>query len=263
MTDRLTHAAESAHWYDPRTVTPVYEVPNAKGDKLIKPDVRHARKLGLVPGVTGIISMIARPALENWKIEQAMWAALTLPRGLMESDKEFMNRVLEDGRRQAEEAAEAGTKIHAAIQSFYSGEAYDETLRPYVQGVVKTIGSRSGWETEKTCAHPLGFATKADLCSPNWVIDFKSKEFSDIESLKLYDNHYMQLAATRAALGGDYEAARCAIVWVSRDNPGLCHITDAPEDQLTRGWQMFQAAHRLWCLQRKYEPSKAFKRSEP
>ena len=43
-------AGEGSHWYT-RTGEAVYQVPSADGKRMIEPDLRHARKLGLVPGV--------------------------------------------------------------------------------------------------------------------------------------------------------------------------------------------------------------------
>lgn len=271
---RPVHTAESVHWYDPRRVRPVYEVPNAKGDKTISPDLRHARKLGLVPGVTGVMRAMAAPALERWKLEQAVMAALTLPREEGESDQTFLTRILEDGREQAAQAADEGTKIHAAIQSWHERGYLDPEHEPYeahVQGSQQTLDACFGeqlWEPEVCVVHPLGYGTKADLSSVNWVVDFKGKEFAEdqAQDLRLYDNHLMQLAATRAALqhsrGRAYGQARCAIVYVSRSEPGLCWPIATTEQELERGWELFKTCHRLWCLQKRYEPADAFHGAE-
>ncbi len=277
MTDlRPKHVRESIHWYDPRGICPVYEVPNAKGDKMIRPDLRHARKLRLVPGVTGVMRAMAAPALERWKLEQAVMAALTLPREEGESDQAFLTRILEDGREQATQAADEGTKIHAAIQGYFERGYLELEHEPYerhVQGVLQCLDACFGtqpWGPELCCVHPLGYGTKADLCasaqpSPAYVLDFKGKEFTEsgAQDLKVYDTHLMQLAATRAALAytyrdADYAHAKCGIVFVSRNVPGLCWPIVLTEDEVRRGWELFDTCHRLWCLMRRYWPAGAF-----
>lgn len=263
----MTHPAESIHWYDPKNCTPVYEVPNAKGDRMIRPDVRHARKMGLVPGVTGIIRCAHSHGLERWKIKQAAMAALTLPRIDGETDETFIDRILTDAAQEAANAADEGTRIHAAIQEYYTtGEIlgeYSQTVLS-VHWLLDQMNPNARWVPERTCTHILGYGTKADLSHWAWVIDFKTKEFGpeDIQKLSTYTDHHMQLAATREALtdtyGSDYAGARCAIVYVSRTHPGLVHPVDVTEGQLSRGWEMFKALHRFWCLDRNYEPAEAF-----
>ena len=69
--------------------------------------------MNLAPSVTTIMSVAAKPALENWKIDQALMAALTLPREENESLDDFMKRAKSDSKEQAIQAAQRGTEIHA------------------------------------------------------------------------------------------------------------------------------------------------------
>ena len=68
--------SESGHWYSRRRA--VYTIIGANGRK--NTTLRDAKTLGLVPSVTTIIGMIAKPSLENWKINQALNSALSLER---------------------------------------------------------------------------------------------------------------------------------------------------------------------------------------
>ena len=56
--------------------------------------VRDAKQLGLFPSVTSIIKILSRPQLESWKQEQAVLAALTLPRKDGEPETEFAKGLL-------------------------------------------------------------------------------------------------------------------------------------------------------------------------
>src|SRR5262245_24230714 len=111
----IPRASEGGHFYY-RDGVPCYQVQSADGKKMVDTDIRHARKLGLVPGVTSIINCADKPGLNLWKIEQAILASLTLPRRPHEPEREYLKRVFEDSGEQAKQAAERGTAIHAAVQ---------------------------------------------------------------------------------------------------------------------------------------------------
>lgn len=252
----MTRASESGHWYD-RDGTPCYEVPTADGKSKRAATLADARKYGWYPGVTSIIKCAAAPGLENWKLEQAILAALTLPRVDGETNETLLSRIRSDAEEQARKAREKGTEIHAAIQGHYEGEAPNEDFWPYVQGVAETLKANFGepqWIAEKSCAHQLGFGTKADLSCAEVLIDFKGSEFdkAKMPTLKTWDEHAMQLAATREARR--LVGARCAIAYVSRTCPGLCRIIEMDEAELQRGWDMFRALLCYWKASKRYYP---------
>jgi hypothetical protein len=248
-------ASEGGHWYG-RDGTPHYEV-RAKDGSMRPCTLRDARKLGLYPGVTSIIKCAAAPGLERWKQDQVLMAALTLPRTEGESAEQLCARIMADSGEQARKARERGTEIHAAIQGHYEGKAPDEEFWPYVRGVKEAIEANFPgriWTAEKACAHQLGFGTKADLSCRDVVLDFKGSEFTEEEApkLKTWDEHAMQLAATREAL--IKPLAQCAIVYISRNVPGLCRIIRVDEPELDRGWVMFRSLHGYWKAKSNYYP---------
>lgn len=252
----MTRAAESTHWYD-RDGTPRYEV-RAKDGTMRPATLRDARKFGWYPGVTSIIKCAAAPGLESWKQNQVLLAALTLPRLAAENDEAFCARILKDSQEQARKARERGTEIHAAIQGHYEGSPPAAELLEYVQGVVAHIEANfpgCEWVPERPCAHPLGYGTKADLSSPDVVLDFKGSEFTKEEAptLKTWDEHAMQLAATRHAL--NRPNAACAIVYVSRNSPGIARLIRVDEPDLQRGWDMFRGLLNYWQAKAAYWPA--------
>lgn len=253
----MTHASDSTHWYA-ADGTPVYEVPRAKGGGTRSATLADARKLGLYPGVTSIIKCAAAPGLEVWKQQQVLMAALTLPRVEGETSEQLCARIMADSGEQARKARDRGTQIHAAIQGHYEGKApTDEEMWPFIKGVSECIRQNCGmqnWTAEKPCAHPLGYGTKADLHCPLYVLDFKGSDFTEEEApkLKTYEEHHMQLAATRNAL--DLRQAECGIVYVSRTVPGLARLVRVDEPQLIRGWGMFTALLTYWQEKSGYWP---------
>ena len=60
--------SESGHWYT-QEGEPMYTIIGANG-KERNTTLRDAKKENLVPSVTTILGMIAKPSLENWKINQ-------------------------------------------------------------------------------------------------------------------------------------------------------------------------------------------------
>ena len=255
----MTHASQGQHWYD-RDGTPRYEV-MAKDGTMRPATLRDARKHGWVPGVTSIIKCAAAPALNRWKEDQSILAALTLPRTGDEPHDVLMARIRQDAEEQAKKAREWGTAFHAAIQGHYEGKPPSEEMWPCVRGVVDALHDNFGeqdWRPEKPCAHGSGYGTKADLSSNRVIVDFKGSEFDAFKAPKLetWDEHHMQLAATREALAdidnlGEQE---CAIVYVSRTVPGLCRVIRVDDRELHQGWAMFQALLAYWQAKNRYWP---------
>jgi hypothetical protein len=248
------HAAESQHWYD-RNGLPAYEVEGKTGKR--PATLRDARKLGLVPSVTTIIRCASAPALEVWKQKQVMLAALTLPRLPGESDESFCERVMRDSKEEGRKAADRGTAIHAAVQGHFEGEAPHPDYWPHVQIVKELLAANCGsqaWTAEKSFCHPMGFGGKCDLHSSDWVLDFKTKEFTKEEAptLKTWDEHAMQLAAYREGLLG--KEVRCGIVYVSASVPGVARLIEIDEPELQKGWLMFMGLLQFWKAKAGYYP---------
>ena len=75
--------SESGHWYT-KEGEPMYTIVGANG-KERNTNLRDAKSLGLVPSVTTVIAMIAKPSLENWKMNQVLNSAISLQRKPNES----------------------------------------------------------------------------------------------------------------------------------------------------------------------------------
>ena len=245
-------AAESTHWYT-RTGDPMYTVPSKKDGSQRPTTLRDARERNLVPSVTTILNIAAKPGLNVWLQEQAILAALTLPRYENELESVWLKRVVQDSKSQAREAADLGTEIHTAVQGFYEGRKAS-AFPIHVQTCTKAIESHYGarnWVAERAFAHEMGFGGKVDLHCDGIVIDIKTKDFSDPSKVVPYDEHLMQLAAYRVGLG--MPEARCANVFISRTNPELAVVTEWAEEDLQRGWKMFTALLSFWQYKNQYE----------
>lgn len=249
---------DSQHWYD-RDGQPRYEIEMGKGG-LRPTSLRDARKFGWVPSVTTVLSVLAKPGLETWKVRQGILAALTLPRIDGEAEQAWLERIERDSRQQVKQAAEEGTRIHDAIERSFKGLWVDERYRRHVAAthaeIARLFPGVDDWEPEASFAHESGYGGKVDLHSPSTgiTVDYKGKDgdFSDGKKLA-YEQHY-QLAAYNRGL--HLPPNVCANIFVSRTHPGkvASHVwTDA---QINEGWQVFVCALATWKALKKYDPAR-------
>ena len=236
--------SESGHWYD-KNGNPAYEIIGANG-KQRNTTLRDAKKLGLLPSVTTVIGAVAKPGLNRWLQEQAILAALTLPRLEGEKESDWLSRVLNDSKAQGKDAAARGTAIHNIIESFFDGILL-ESVPTYCRNVENALQAAYGaraWLPEVSASHTeLKFGGKVDLYAkadkikgvPGVVVDFKTKEVP-LDKVVPYDEHIMQMAAYRELLG--LEGARCGIMFVNglTNEVKLCEI---PENELQKGLKCF------------------------
>ena len=146
-------------------------------------------------------------------------------------------------------AAERGTAVHTALESWYEGVMLADQA-DYQLGVADEVRKHFGepeWSVEKSFANQLGFGGKIDLHSlegEGVVIDFKTKEFTDPDQVTGFEENVMQLAAYR--IGIHMPNARCANVFVSVTKPGLVKIIEWQPNEIERGWAMFDALRQYW-----------------
>lgn len=235
-------ASESGHWYA-KDGTPTYRIIGANGRER-NTDLRDAKKLGLVPSVTTILNVAAKPGLNNWIQQQVLLAALTLPRADGEPEEDWIKRIMQDSKSVTQEAADRGTAMHTQIESYFEKRPgdYPDYVKETFFAVIKEFGNQE-WSSEKSFAHQLGFGGKVDLHGGNVVIDFKTKEKVD-DKTTAYEEHLMQLAAYREGLG--MPTATCANVFV--DRKGNVKIITHLEKDLQKNWQMFQTLLKFYQI---------------
>lgn len=245
---------ESTHWYAPDGA-PAYTVIGKNG-KVRNTTLRDARTMQLVPSVTTIIGVAEKPALVNWKVDQALLAALTLPMQDGESLDAFMKRAKADATEQAKQAAARGTEIHAQIErGFIDGHSNAPVFTAVCQALAAHLPLQAP-VAEASFTHPAGFGGKIDLfdLTAQAVIDFKTKDNlagSDVKKL-VYDEHGMQLSAYAMGLGIAHPLR--ISVFIDRADPTcvLTHQWDA--ESHPRHKEMFLNLLRYWQCLKNYEP---------
>ena len=251
---------EEGHWYT-LTGEPAYTIKGTNGAER-NTTLKDARKLGLCPSVTTVMKLMDRPALTNWMVDQAIWAALTLPKDAELTDQEHHKKIKEDSRVQGQQAASVGTDIHAAIENAIEGRLV-VSYQKHADNTIKALDGlygNVGWICEKAFADARGFGGRVDLhvapCKeyPNGIVaDVKSKDFDDVTkaSNMVYDENIWQLAAYRQGLG--IPDAIGANILVSRKE-GLVYIKQWTFEEMDWGWDCFTALLEFWQIKNNYRP---------
>ncbi len=251
---------DAAHWYQ-RDGVPLHTVLSAKGEP--RPTtLRDARKLNLLPSVTNILGVIAKPELTAWLQEQAVMAALTLPRNPSETEDAFARRVVEDSQTTRDGAADFGTAFHAGAERIARTLEVD-TLNPaadwlrwyhiWYQGNAALLN----W-TEKVLVNPaIGYAGTADLFIEHAVhgptlVDLKTMKVKPGAKPAPYKSWCYQLAAYRHAMGQRVTCMNLIVNSNEASTPVEYVWNDAEMDA---GLKAFEAAHKLWTIEKGYDPT--------
>lgn len=242
------------HWYD-RNGTPRHYI--GEGATQRDSTLADARKLGWVPGFSGVNSVIHEFFLEKWKRDQNILAALTLTRNPNESDKDFLYRVDQDAKAQMDKAADEGKRIHAAIEDSFAGRAIPADYRKHVSAVHGLLKDNfpevNDWEIEQTFACPDGYGGAIDIHSKRHRIlgDHKGVEVAPEEKKQLARRQYRQLGCYRHGIG--LHGARGFNIFISRNHPGHVRFHEWQPAELDKGWREFSKALALWKELNNYE----------
>jgi hypothetical protein len=242
---------KSGHFYT-KDGSPAYTVIGSSTGKERATNVSDARKLGLLPSVTTIIGVASKgEGLLRWMQEQAILAALTLPRLEGEEEGVWLSRVMKDSKATGREAAERGTAIHNIIEGYFE-QVYMPEKPAYLDAINSTLKGAFGsqpWLSERSFGHQLGFGGKCDLMAKpingqgtGFIVDFKTKT-TDLDKIDVWFEHELQLAAYREGL--NLPNARCAIVFVN-GTTNQVKLVEIEEPQLQKGWECFQHLLRFY-----------------
>ena len=243
----------SQHWYCAQTGQPRYTTIGKNG-KERNTTLRDAKANPgtLVPSVSTINGQLSKDGLNTWLQSEAIKAAAENPRGLKETEKEYVDRILVLSKQKSQEAMTRGTLIQDFIESFYSQD-YLPDMPAYVRKVDDAVTAHFGtqlWIPEQSLVNAQeGYGGKCDLyCKPRHdfggvVIDFKTTEKSPGE-LTPYLEHTLQLAAYREVLA---PSARCANVYINGTTNEVA-IYEHTEQDLRDGYEMFLALVKIYKL---------------
>lgn len=258
---KINRKAESSHWYH-RDGTPCHEVIGSSTGLPRPATVRDARKLNLVPSVTNILNMKAKPALDVWRQDNAIRAALATPRNPDEPEDQWHSRIAEESERIGREAAEWGTLLHEQLEQYLTTGAFTATgeILDYVTPTAEWL--KENVETtiaaEQCVVGEIGYAGRLDLHAMmkdgrRAIIDFKSQRLVGKKKPGFYKEWAMQLAAYADCLkDGDPIWPKLISVIIPADAPGKPFVKEW--DNGMAALDAFHACFRLWCFDRGYTP---------
>lgn len=259
----IKQQAESSHWYYPDGRA-AYEMPKAKGDGTTPTTLRHAKKLGnLLPSVTTYLKVLAKPALERYKIEQAVYAVLTTPRVVGEADDAFVNRVLNVDKEQDSErdaAAQLGTDIHQAIEDALNGRTFLGHLEPYVMPTLTAVYGFGEMVMSEDVLIGKGYAGRTDAVMKSadevvTVVDFKTTKAKKLPTESYYE-HQLQLAAYLESVKAKVSAMKYQTcnIYISTINAGEVSVCVNDCFAANKSFEAFQALQKVWQHQNDYTP---------
>ena len=268
----IVRTSQSSHWYT-QDGAPCYEVPNAsKPGEMRGTTIADARKLGLVPSVTTVMSIIEKRALTAWKIEQAILAGMSLERLDGEPAITYARRVAEEGASVSGKAADFGTRLHEAIAEIVTDgcASLDEDLHPFVDSFHNwwrrnqdsLRGSVTDFKTQGV-EHPAKFRHYPEWCQQ--LAAYGKGAVECFPGFNLHDGGVCEVPfASRLGFGG-----RVDLIWppfkprtwpklinviISSKTPGYIEVKEWTLAEARQGWREFKAIHRAWCVLKRYDP---------
>lgn len=259
----IARRERDAHWYR-RNGESCHTVMGKSTGLPRQTTVKDARILNLIPSVTNVLGMKAKPALMTWMQDNAILSALSTPRNLDERESDWHSRIADESERIGKEAAAWGTLIHEQIEQFCTDGAFmgQGEILDYVAGY--EVWHRANVEkvisAEQSVVGPIGYAGRLDLHAVmkdgrRAVIDAKSQKLKGKPKVSFYLEWSMQLAAYADCLREPGEPLPVIIsVIIPSDVPGPVQVKiwDNGEAAL----EAFHACFKLWCFDKSYTPEK-------
>lgn len=257
-TARLVQSESGGHWYTENGES-AHTVMGKNGN-FRNTTVADARKMLLYPSVTSILSILDKPQLTNWKIEQSIMASLTLPKEEGETLEDYARRVVKDSKEATSKAAEHGTRMHEQAENILMGRAVckDEDLQPYIE----TFKKWADENVEKTywCEKALVGAGYAGRCDAYVKLRGIGDAIIDLKNRKVnpkYDPFYEtsdcpQLWAYRTA--SENPQAACVSIVLASNDPSKLMTRVWEDDELYQAGIAFNALLRVWAWIKGYTP---------
>jgi len=228
--------------------------------------LRDARKYRLIPSVTTLLGLFAKPGLERWKQDQLLRIAHENPAKDGEGFEAYADRCLVMHEKPVSDAADFGTRIHDAIEKYFEGYPIDDELLEYVKPAFdwKQENQLRFIEREKTMVNmEEGFAGTMDIAGlganqEKFIVDWKTRKTKPKQKVTSYDFQIHQIAAYAATYWGseavDAEQVHGANCYISSTEPGRFEVIKYSPAELKQAWKVFKAACQIWRSLKGYDP---------
>lgn len=254
--------AQGGHWYA-LDGTPMYQIRRKDGKGYRPTTLRDARVLGLVPSVTKIISILDKPELDHWKMQQILEAGASWRNEPIDKAA-WIALVKEEGERKALQSRQRGQVIHAGIEAHLKEETFGNEfalLGEQIRSIMQKHGSIT-IEAEKSFATRKygGYGGKIDLWSTKVIADIKTTEFELVDGVphkngkkaRLHrPEHAMQLIGYAVGTTedkpppGKFPALLNIFVSTTTDE---IHVHYWQQDELVQFMEVYRRLVELWWL---------------
>jgi hypothetical protein len=274
---------ENGHWYTLDGKAAHSQVTKTKGAKPTRPTtIADAKRLGLLPSVSAYTRMLAAPYLERYKMLEVAKACYNCPPSGEETYDDYARHILEKSGKDGSGAADVGTKVHAALDLYFTDTAaynscpdiqcQDGSVVPADSFVLPAVAKLKSMKlfvnkTESILVNAAyGYAgttdmifTKGEKCG---ILDFKTKRTKQDEPVIAGDTHCMQIAAYHAAFWGADDGEPIGVnavgynVYISTTEIGRVDVVEYSRDELLEGWQAFKSCLQLYRYIKGFDPRK-------
>ena len=227
-----------ARWYKPTGELFTDQIEMKKGG-FRDPNVKDARKLGLVPSVTSILDLLAKPGLEKWKQGLLMDFIYRREDVSLSEAKEY---AYEQYAEERDKSTGFGTRFHYLVEQYFKGErdfALDEEMMKFFPPFVEFLEENGiEGESEKSFASNhkgMGYAGTIDLEDDEWVSDFKTQDTKDTGRFATYPESLWQGAAYTLDSGKKFRN-----IYISSSEPKLFKIKEYSMEELEKAQEIFK-----------------------
>lgn len=142
--------------------------------------LKEAREKGLFASATMALKMVANPGLDIWIRNNLLETVINNPRGPMESEEQYKERIQNLAETKRTEAADFGSRLHNALEN-YPLHCNDPLVADHYKACLPWLKANVSFVkgNEVMLAHkPMGFAGKTDMVYQDhagvaWIVDFK------------------------------------------------------------------------------------------
>jgi hypothetical protein len=224
--------------------------------------------------------MLAAPYLERYKMLEVAKACYACPPSGGENYEDYARHILEKSGKDGSGAAEVGTKVHAALDLYftdrdsYNGfediQCQDGSVVPADSFVFPAMAKIKAMGLEVKSTESIlvnaayGYAGTTDMIFSRGekcgILDFKTKRTRQDEPVISGDTHAMQIAAYHAAYWGAADGEPIGVnavgynVYISTTEIGRVEVVEYSREELLEGWQAFKSCLQLYRYIKKFDP---------
>lgn len=225
-----------------------------KNGKPRAPYIKEAKELGLAPGVTTIIGQIASGGLQQYFTNLAIETCKNNPFCEMgESGDSWIKSIKTKLAVERDRITNQGSAIHDALEKYYKTGVIDNEQRFFITPVIELMEEtwpdlkRTDWIAERSFNYKGFYGGKVDISTEaagGIILDFKTKDSTDISKFKAYESHKQQLAAY--SYGLNMPSAKCGNIFLSALTPDMVKLE--MHDDLSDSWSKFKLLLQYWML---------------